>query len=408
MLAALASAAPFFDQWLPANGVTVHPSLHLSQKDGVRGLSVSAAVETDVLLLTVPRRAMLMLEPGGSLVASLPQAHVNPTELSALTVLYAKYGDERTRDKWRYYVDMLPSDFTTPLWRYEQAQQLLVGSHVLNNTRDRKRHVDSRFEGLSAVLPQWFTDNVSLREWTWALSIVWSRLFVVEIGGKEGRALAPLADMCNSPSRENQTSNVRVEMKGDAIWYYSARVLAPDEELLVDYGRQPKQNTQLILDYGFRGTFVSNQFDYAMVRLNSSRVSDLTRYNLWQPNGYLILPNAFPHQLMKAMRLHLATEQELADNSLVQRMVKHSQPLSLENERAALQGAHRLLTDRLAEFGTSLAFDEAELKRDDLDAFERMVRWQLVAEKTCISRAITVFRVLLDRLARDMSREGEL
>ncbi len=390
------SARLFFNEWLPANGVTVAVEIELRQFPR-RGLYVSRAVRNGTFLLAVPREAMLL--PG---IADVGAVQINPTELGALAVLYAKHGDAATRRKWRGFVEVLPTEFTTPLWQWEEARGLLRGSHVLNNTRDRKRHVDSRFAVLRGVLPPWFTEHVTLREWTWALSIVWSRLFVVQLDGREGRALAPLADMCNAPSAENETSNVRVEMERNTISYFAARDLAAGEELLVDYGRQPKQNTQLMLDYGFRRSFVSPTLDYAVCR-PELELELLQAHGLWQEGGYLIMPNSFPHPLMKALRLHLATAEEATDEALVQRMAKHSQPLSLANERLALETLLGLLEARLSEYASSLEFDRAQLIRAAIAPFEQMARWQLVAEKTALTQAAKVTRMLLQRLVRDTS-----
>jgi hypothetical protein len=393
------SARVFYNEWLPANGVKASKEVELRDLPR-RGLYVRrSALSNGTFLLAVPRKAMLLPELAASAIGSV---QANPTELSALALLYAKHGDAETRRKWRGYVDALPQELTTPLWLWTEANELLRGSHVLNNTRDRKRHVDSRYTVLRSVLPPWFAENVSLRGWTWALSIVWSRLFVVQLDGNEGRALAPLADMCNSPSAENETSNVRVEMEDNTISYFAARDLAAGEELLVDYGRQPKQNTQLVLDYGFRRSFISPTLDYAIVRLKLER-EQLKAHNLWQDHGYLIMPNTFPHQLMKALRLQLATAEEASDEGTVQRMAKHSQPLSLANEHLALATLLSLLEGRVAEYDTSLEFDRARLNRTDLSPFETMARWQLVAEKSALTQAAKVTRVLLQRLDRDTS-----
>lgn len=66
-------------------------------------------------------------------------------------------------------------------------------------------------------------------EFLWALSILWSRAFAIEIEGKETRGLVPVADLFNAPSAKDHMVKVQAQMSKGALTYVASADIAAGE-----------------------------------------------------------------------------------------------------------------------------------------------------------------------------------
>lgn len=124
--------------------------------------------------------------------------------------------------------------------------------------------------------------KVTLDEWQWALSVIWSRAFSL---GNKGGALIPLADMFNmaSPADEAKlTPLAQDKLENGGVGFYAATDISKGSQIFVQYGGgNPLPNAQLLLDYGF--IFDTSPYDVAILRLSLSENDPLAKV-LWSSN----------------------------------------------------------------------------------------------------------------------------
>lgn len=195
--------------------------------------------------------------------------------------------------------------------------------------------------------------------------------------------------------------------------YRAARDIVQGEELLVEYGRQQKDNTQTLLDYGFRRV---DGFEYAVVDLdvNASEPSARKRLDVFEQYAgkddkelrlgethFVVTGQRFPHTLLRAVRLLAATDRELGDTESLKRVFNQSQPLSLENEKIAIPSMCAIFRRRLDEFATPLSQDLEILEAETFSSnVHRLAVQQRAAEKVVLARALDACNRISEQVAK--------
>ena len=217
--------------------------------------------------------------------------------------------------------------------------------------------------------PEHFTpEQFSLDAWKWALSVIWSRSFVVD---EEKRGLVPWvliaslrplhlhalyffrrynhnhrqADMFNMAPEAEQVK-VAVDAVDRHLIYSSSSAIKKGEQIFVAYGQSRQMsNAQLLMDYGF--VLENNPHDAVVFPMTHSssaspRKRDLLRAHDLDRDQFFVGPPAlgeFPEHLLAAFRVTVATEQEL--DALLEQRAQGRQRLpsriSRRNELAALR-----------------------------------------------------------------------
>jgi hypothetical protein len=314
-----------------------------------------------------------------------------------LTLLQFWKGEGNIKVVFKPYLSMLPQDISTPLYWKESTLKLLKGSHIHKYYNDRSLGLHARFVELTQMGKLEEKFDFSLRDFLWAFSATMSRSFSLFIDGKETNGLVPFADFFNAPSKISEESPLEVKMENSSVYYTVKRFVNAGEELLVDYGLRAKDNTQLIMDYGYR---MEGLEDYAVIfpKLDGIKEENqklLKRYQL--DSSFQITPKRFPFELLKCIRLMWADEDDLADEELVARMIKKSQPLSLSNERASVMRLCNMLETKLAEYQSDEDLAKVLEKETVLDE-ERVAVEQIQAEKRSLRKAYQVALNLNDRI----------
>merc|ERR1711991_95856 len=361
-----------FYSWAKSNGVVMDGIEINTNSQGRRGVFSTKPLRKGAEVLRVHRPAMLVplyennLEVGRRIVP-LYEEGLSQNEELALLLLGSRGG-------WfQPYLDLLPEVFDTPLFWERPTLELLNGSHVVPIMTSRSQRLEARF---ASVIQPAFAE-LTLAEFRWAYSIALSRSFLLKVNDIDTKGFVPMADFFNFGTH----SSIRVEMsKGDVLSYRLSRDVPQGVELGVSYGNRV-DNFKLLTDYGFVASKVPT---LALVYLgeffNEIALGNLRDALSWEGTCQ-VSSEQFPHRLLNSVRFLLATPQERA---LVERL-KNSQPLSVQNEQAALIRCQSILAHRLAEYQ---AKDVLEKAAKSASTSERLAAQYALAEKDALRKAL--------------------
>jgi histone-lysine N-methyltransferase SETD3 len=148
--------------------------------------------------------------------------------------------------KWKYYLDILPKDYSNfPIFYTEEELKLLEGSPFLNTILDKKEDIKKDYDDICMKIPEF--SIYTFKEFCEIRMAVSSRIFCVKIDGKKTDVLAPLADMLNH-KRPRQT-HWFYEDHFQAFTITALEDITAGLEIFDSYGK--KCNTRFLLNYGF-------------------------------------------------------------------------------------------------------------------------------------------------------------
>ena len=189
--------------WAAAGGLRMHSSLAVTRGKGGRAL-----VATD----PIPKGAELLRVPYGLLITSndAPRAFDDLGQTNRLAV--ALVMERRQQRRWAASLALLPESFDTPLYHTPDQLAWLQGSPLVEWNRGREQAVR---RSLGSIQERWKTSaavlsngavaeggasaGVGIDELRWALSVTWSRSFMVRLqsGAPRTASLVPMGDLIN-------------------------------------------------------------------------------------------------------------------------------------------------------------------------------------------------------------------
>ncbi|ELR18348.1 SET domain containing protein [Acanthamoeba castellanii str. Neff] len=341
-----------FEAWFAEQGGSRHAGVQLRTLPTF-GRSVVAAhdIATGETLLSVPF-SLVVDSADAPLATAAPEIRrildeefpLSATNENALLLLVHK---NDPNSPWQRYIDVLPSTFSTTLFFSDDELSYLEGSSLHHFARQRRRAIESQYDTIFTPLfvdyPEHFApEQFSLDAWKWALSVIWSRSFVVDEGK---RGLVPWADMFNM-APETEQVKVAVDAVDHHLIYSARSPIKKGEQIFVAYGQSRQMsNAQLLMDYGF--VLENNPHDAVVFPMTHSssaspRKRGLLRAHDLDRDQFFVGPPAlgeFPEHLLAAFRVTVATEQEL--DALLEQSAQGRQRLpsrvSRRNELAALR-----------------------------------------------------------------------
>jgi hypothetical protein len=181
-------------QWIRGHGGSIHSSLALRKRDGVRGRGVVAnnSIEAGSRLFHVPVGLAMRANPDihmqGSLQTSTSGNMKRSRKLHRLAATLLHH-IANTASFYGPYLHCLPTECTSLFCWSNDGLTSLHDEDLLQQIES-----DRVILGKVRMQIQWLIDPIpSLQSWLWAVSIVYSRAFAVS-----GRyALVPFADMLN-------------------------------------------------------------------------------------------------------------------------------------------------------------------------------------------------------------------
>jgi histone-lysine N-methyltransferase SETD3 len=345
-----------FLQWLETHGGTFSATIEVDTRTG--RIRATRALVQDELLIHIPKKLMLTGEVAekseiGKLMIQHGYKYGNLEYIAAL-ILETK----REGGFWAPYVDVLPQDLSGhPLLFSESDLEHLKGSWLSRLIPEGRAENQNCYDALPSAVKM----KYSLDEFTWARCVAIVRVSGVRFDRKSVVAIAPLADMVrhdNSP-RDNAGSVPQCE---NGFTLTALRPLEAGTVLLKSHG--PYSNARLLYSYGF--CLENNPYNETEILLEpvqdghplvehskklGAAVAGMRSFKLMRSCADDAAGAIFSYLRL----LH-------ADATLRIDKADKVEPVSRENEIAALTSLAEACARHLQEFPTTIEEDDALLK----------------------------------------------
>jgi len=175
------------------------------------------------------------------------------------------------KGQWAHYVRSLPDRIDSPLFWNDNDLNLLQGTTVFDLTMMMRKQITKDFQTIIFPLvhshPDVFgnyMEGMTLKKYSWALTIVYSRAIGLWNQSKYIRVLAPVLDMANHKEmgevnvvedskpvskRLGMEDFVRFDSESKSLQLSVPFDIAKDEEVCISYGDY--SNAKLLFTYGF-------------------------------------------------------------------------------------------------------------------------------------------------------------
>jgi histone-lysine N-methyltransferase SETD3 len=302
-------------------------------------------------------------------------------------------------EKWKFYFDLLPKDFSNfPIFYTEKELEYLKGSPFLNQIYEKKVDMKSDYEKICYYIPSF--KQYSYQEFSEARMLISSRIFGISIGEYKTDVLAPFADLLNH-KRPRQTQ-----------WYYddviNAFVIQAIEdiqegsEIFDSYGK--KTNARFLLNYGFcLDNNDSHEYPLTVVFNESYPMFEIKK-NFFQ-NEYDFIRifnlnnNIFESQLIELLSFlrFILFDDEInilynamssSENFIYEDIALtfyYVSPISKELEIKVLKHLHLLCRKALNSYPTIYEEDKNALKKKNISFNLRNCLLLLMSEKSVLS-----------------------
>jgi len=307
---------------------------------------------------------------------------------------------------WAPYINILPTkEEVGQSWAWEaEDMALLEGSKITDSSASLRAKIGREHATLltEVVRPNGLDESVfSLDAFEWAMSMLLSR--AIDLREVETLALVPYADLLNhSPYASSYFFYNKIAFSKDReVCLYADRAYAKNDQVLISYGQ--KSNAELLLLYGF--VVDRNLFDE--VELTISLSEEDPRYDekkeflrlqgLKTSMAFPLLIDRYSSELLQYLRLCCVTPADGALSSYA-----YNEPLSVANERAAMNALREGCQQALAGYPQAEAEDAALMENSKL--FATLSRNQRMAvklrrnEKRILLRTIRTCDSALDSL----------
>jgi hypothetical protein len=294
--------------------------------------------------------------------ASFPHLLDLQDEVLAIILLYLKHHPS----DWSLYMQLLPSSVNTPIaWEdgeelvSEALPQSMLRHLVPMMKRQIQQDYDVIYEPLRLMFPDLFGE-ISLADYAWALSMVWSRTIGCYIRDEYVRVMVPVLDLANHTSSAAAQLDDLVSFNEDTmeISLSTTKALETSDAVCAFYG--PHNNAKLCYTYGF--VEENNPF---------KSIDMYPRVQPDSPNGQIclahpttaalqtydfsgtIFPTGVSQSLLMTLRILQMTDTERdiciemdADGTVASRVFE-GHLVSLRNEAAALSALHEMIINKV-------------------------------------------------------------
>ncbi|TFJ81448.1 hypothetical protein NSK_007409 [Nannochloropsis salina CCMP1776] len=368
-------------------GVPPHPLLLSSRtideielEDSGRGLICKYPINMGNALFQLPLSIVIDKEKSLAAFDGALPADIN--EYFAIALMLIQQRALGPSSFWAPYIDVLPTTEEvdpTLVWP-EEDLALLETSPLVAATRSLKRKLAAEFalleEQYMRARSDVFDPSVfTFEAYLWAFINIFSRAIRVKIGGKRGPSgeeeesiiMCPYADLINHNPFANTYIVAEKPFKmfnpirgEEVITIYADKDYKKMEQVYISYG--PKSNADLLLLYGFcldRNPF--NSVDLTVALLPDDPLFEEKRAFLAQAERREKEAFPYPNELFEYLRLVYLTKEDMGGKAL--REMEFTDPISLENELAAMASIEGACEEALASYSTKEE-DDARLIND--------------------------------------------
>jgi histone-lysine N-methyltransferase SETD3 len=369
--------------------------------DEYRGVIAKSFIQKDEIIMTIPKECLISLETAlntemGKEIGKFMHKELNSPKHCLLSAFLL---ENLKSEKWKFYFDLLPKDFSNfPIFYTEKELEYLKGSPFLNQIYEKKVDMKSDYEKICYYIPSF--KQYSYQEFSEARMLISSRIFGISIGEYKTDVLAPFADLLNH-KRPRQTQ-----------WYYddviNAFVIQAIEdiqegsEIFDSYGK--KTNARFLLNYGFcLDNNDSHEYPLTVVFNESYPMFEIKK-NFFQ-NEYDFIRifnlnnNIFESQLIELLSFlrFILFDDEInilynamssSENFIYEDIALtfyYVSPISKELEIKVLKHLHLLCRKALNSYPTIYEEDKNALKKKNISFNLRNCLLLLMSEKSVLS-----------------------
>ncbi|XP_012149143.1 SET domain containing 3 isoform X2 [Megachile rotundata] len=244
-----------FMNWLKENSADIEGASIAEFPGYDLGLKAEHDFQENELILKIPRHLIfntLNAAPELTALKNDPLIHDMPQVALAIALLIERY---KENSKWKPYLDVLPTTYTTVMYMTAADMIELKGSPTLVPALKQCRNIARQYayfskifqtdnNAVSAVLRDVFT----YERYCWAVSTVMTRqnLIPSEDGSRMIHALIPMWDMCN---HENGPITTDFNLSSNCCECYALRDFKKGDQIFISYG--PRPNSDFFLHSGF-------------------------------------------------------------------------------------------------------------------------------------------------------------
>ena len=216
--------------------------------DDSRGIIAKSAIQKKEIIMTIPKSCLISLEVAAStpLGKSIKQFMYKELDSPKHCLLSAYFLSEEKSERWKFYFDLLPKDFSIfPVFYTEKELELLTGSPFLKQILEKRVEMKSDYDKICNNIPEF--SQYSYIKFVKARLIISSRIFGIAIDGVNTDVLAPFADLLNH--RNPRQTNWYYDDSMNAFVIQAIEDIPKGSEIFDSYGM--KTNARFLLNYGF-------------------------------------------------------------------------------------------------------------------------------------------------------------
>ncbi|KAG7400861.1 hypothetical protein PHYBOEH_004072 [Phytophthora boehmeriae] len=372
--------------WLKTNGVadTLLDIRYLGKLEG-HGVFAKQDMSRGKVTLEVPFKLAMSIESAEQsdllpVLQKYPQ--IPPDEILALHLMHER--SKGAESFFAPFIASLPKEFDLPVSWSEAELNELKGTNVLLLTQMMKRQLQNDFENIHQAVAEDFSElfaafpALTMEDYVWAMSVIWSRAFGVSKGGKYLHVLCPAMDMFNHDVKLRNPLDdfVSYDEEKQAMTHHVAEDAVAGNALHISYGQY--SNAKLLYSYGFVANENSIQAvdfwmkipptdPYFKLKQTVLDSNELTRDQTYDFRGTLFKDDV-DERLLATLRVILMNEQEIRGY----KKVFESSILSVRNELAVYGNLQSTCRRKLANYATTLEEDEAILAENATETNPRL------------------------------------
>ncbi|KAE9019533.1 hypothetical protein PR003_g13039 [Phytophthora rubi] len=282
------------------------------------------------------------------------------------------------------FIASMPTTFDLPVFWTEAELNELKGTNVLLLTQLMKKHLERDFENIHQAVAEDVAEifaslpTLTIDDYMWAMSVIWSRAFGVNRGGKYLRVLCPAMDMFNHEVtvRNPLDDFVSFDEEKQMMTHHVPENVAAGSALHISYGQY--SNAKLLYSYGFvspenfrRGVDfwmkIPPTDPYYKLKQTVLDSNELTGEQTYDFRGTLLSKDV-DERLLATLRVILMNEQEIR----LYKKAFESSILSVRNELAVYENLQSTCRRKLANYATTLEEDEAILAETETESNPRL------------------------------------
>ncbi|KAJ2456090.1 hypothetical protein EV183_000433 [Coemansia sp. RSA 2336] len=254
-----------FVEWLKDNGVQTG-KLELRESEKGNGIYATAAISKDEQYIQLPHHLMITSRVcRDALSTDSWTPKIEGDALLHVFLIYQRFVAEKS-SFWRPFIDVLPTEFQTPLVFADSELELLKNTNIPSAAKEQRDSLRKTYQEILEDVPETVVprDVLTFENYMWAAMIMMSRTFTGKLLAQKDendtRIMLPFVDMLN----HDVQAKVEFTDTESTLDVATCVDIGQGDEVCYSYG--PKGNDELLLGYGF--IIPNNPYNRYTLRLN--------------------------------------------------------------------------------------------------------------------------------------------